>query len=352
MSEYNFSNFNGLSLRLDWLAFVVNDFSCVNEILSMFGFSLDDFTLLDRGGYGYGKQLFLNGANIRVYYEGNSPSMGVYISVSGSAISCFFEAFRNTFSNSGFSTDDLSDEDIMRACLSLILSIGHITRLDTAIDDKGCNFFSVDELADYYNKRQIVTRFQSYDPRRPEKNHVPVGNSLNFGSRTSDTYLRIYDKQLEQKETFPWVRYEYELKNDTANNFVRLFVDGMSLPECIMGVMNNYFRIINLDNANISRCSTLEKWAEFTGTVMKLSLSVPHEHKTLEEKEKWFEKTVMKTVVALFCKYGGSLEFISNKFQTALYKLSKDKNLCAELGGTEHVLDFLEYYSHDNSGIM
>ena len=354
MSEYNLLKPNGLSLRNDWLSFVVTKKDCVEDILSLFGFSMSDFILLDRGGFGYSKQLLLNGSNIRFFYEGSNPDMGIYVSVSGSAISVLYETFWNTFKDNGFSMDEISDEDVMRSCLSLILSIGHITRFDIAVDDKGGKFFSLDDIASFYKNGQIVSGFRKYERRRPEEDYKVTGDSLLFGSRSSNTYFRIYDKQLEQnsklngadKIDFPWVRYEFELKGDNADNFVRHFVDGIPFSECVMGVMNKYFRIIELDNENRSRCSTLKKWAEFTGTVLKLRLSVPHELKSLDDKERWFEHSCMNTVAALLIRDGGSLDFINNKLLNSLYKLLKNKHLCAQLGGEAVVSDALEYYRH------
>ena len=356
MSEYTLKKTNGLSLCIDWISFVITKIESVEKALSLFGFSTSDFVSLDRGGYGYSKHLLLNGSNIHVFYEGSNPDMGIYVSISGTAISCFFETYKNTLIANGFSVDEMSNEDIMRSCLSCILSLGHFTRFDASIDDKGCNFFSIDDLALYYENNQVISCLRTYDHRRPQVNHKVVGNSLNFGRRSSNTFLRIYDKQLEQnkkansekKIDFQWVRYEFELKNKNADNFVQLFLNGLSYSDCVMGIMNKYFRIINLDNDNVSRCSVLEKWAAFTQCIFKLRLSIPHEQKSLDEKERWIEQAAMKTIVALLIRDGGSLDFISKKIPFALHKLARDKRLCAELGGKSVVTDAIGYYCHNS----
>lgn len=84
------------------------------------------------------------------------------------------------------------------------------TRLDLAID--------VHDSA--LNIRQLHKRIREGKVTTTLKKHVLVdsesGLTLYIGARTSEQFIRIYDKALEQKVNADWKRVELELKGDRA----------------------------------------------------------------------------------------------------------------------------------------
>ena len=97
----------------------------------------------------------------------------------------------------------------------------HASRIDLAADLVGKNRNPTDIL-DAWRERRIKSHVRScdqiigYDADRERD-----GNTVMFGSRKSETFLRIYDKGLESKSDELWTRIEFELKGDrakTANN--------------------------------------------------------------------------------------------------------------------------------------
>ncbi|MDO4266200.1 MAG: replication initiation factor domain-containing protein [Eubacteriales bacterium] len=341
---------NGLFVLIDYLRFVVTELDCIDDILKIFGFSRSDFSQCPRGGLGYKSSIVLNGTSgFRVYFDG-TPDMGICFDISGSNMSILYNSFKSGSVNSGF--DGLSVKDIEFEIFRSISNIGHFTRVDVAVDDIGNRFFSCDDIERFYRNRQIVARSKVYKHDISEKDYVKTGDTIYFGSRTSDIMLRVYDKQLEQNQKlpddskidYPWTRFELELKNERANKFVEVLLEKQSLGLVAMGIFNKYFRIVERDDTNISRCTTLPLWQEFVSTVEKIRLSEPHPVSTLEKSELYLDKQYMPTITALFLHYGGDFSFITDRINSGLNRLLKNKVRCEELGGIEVVQGALEYY--------
>lgn len=99
------------------------------------------------------------------------------------------------------------------------LAKGKPSRLDIAFD---CRDYKIDIERIYkdWKKGSFQTRARSahlepYAIIQPD-GRVEESFTLYIGSRTSDIMLRIYDKGIESKTGGDWVRFEIELKGDTA----------------------------------------------------------------------------------------------------------------------------------------
>lgn len=108
----------------------------------------------------------------------------------------------------------MSEVRSRRGFLSEVLQDGwKPTRLDLAIDIMDPKLRIADIAAQAYQPR-VNTRGLAvdYDVRRG-------GEMLTLGSRTSEFYIRIYNKALEQNVEGPWLRLEVELKGGLAVRF-------------------------------------------------------------------------------------------------------------------------------------
>ncbi len=100
---------------------------------------------------------------------------------------------------------------------------GHGTRVDVALDDR-TGHATVSHVIAAADAGQAVMRWRTYDAKRrcSYKGQDDIqGEMVTFGSRQSETYLRVYDKRMEaagKGETVegPWVRWELEFKKDRA----------------------------------------------------------------------------------------------------------------------------------------
>ena len=338
---------NGLVVSVDWLSFTVMSTADVVDVLDMFGYVMDDFTRMPRGARGYKTMFRLNGYSLSVLCDGN-PGMGIHIDVAGSAIGELVRSFSETLKvdtpfGEGYDID--FDSTFMVALLERIRDNGHVTRIDVAIDDIGCNYFTTDDVCGLYGNTQIVSKFRNMrNVVESEISGKKTGHTVYFGSRTSDIFLRVYDKQLERNRKLSasgthidnlWVRWELELKNDRAVSVSKMLTSGIPLGAVAVGVLGHYMRMIELDDINRSRCSTHSVWADFMDGISSLKITVPKYEKTMDEKKTWIKRQVMPTLAAVILADGGSLEFVEDNLENGLSRMNKRlyKMTMVELGG-------------------
>lgn len=312
---------NGLQVSVDWLSFTITATSEVDEVVELFGYSIDEFMELAHGGKGYKSMIKHSSSDVRILYDGNED-MGVHIDVSGTAIFDFMEAFKKTIpvKSSPFGGEYYVidfDTTFLSELLTIIRRYGHLTRFDIALDDFGCKYFSVADIAHYFNTGHVSSKFRKY--QEIKENDILTGectgHTVNVGKRTSEVFLRIYDKQIEQNKKrkdnnqplldFPWVRWELEFKDGRANAVADALINQQNLGSVFVGVLSNYVRIICFDDSNRSRCSSIDLWLEFIGNAEKLRLYVPKPERTLNEKMTWLYKQVAPTIAAITLVDGG-----------------------------------------------
>lgn len=328
---------NKLTVSIDWLSFTLTSVTDIDDVLEMLGYTRMDFDNMAHGGKGYKSMVKLSGYPIYIMYDGN-PDMGIHVDVSGSAISELLRSFSTTLKIStpfgGYAYDKDIDSTFMMELLHRIRSIGQITRIDLAVDDIGCNYFDTDDIVYLYFEQQIVSKFRNMkNVVESEISGQKTGHTLYFGSRKSDIFLRIYDKRLEQNKKlngsglplidYPWIRWELELKGERATSVADMLLSGKPVGEITIGLLNNYVRIINLDNNNRSRCTTYPAWLMFIDGIKPLKLYVPHEDKTIDDKKRWVKNQVMPTLAAIIMSDGGSLEFISDNMEAGVIRMKR-----------------------------
>lgn len=303
---------NGLLVSVDWLSFTLLTFDNVEDVFLFLGFDPRYFLEMPKGANGYKRMRKYVNYNISILYDG-TEDMGIHVNVSGSGIHALLSAFRSTLRcdtpfGEGF---NLWDETVLSSLLSEITKYGHLTRLDIAIDDKGVNYYSLDDIEDRLKHLRVVTKFRSHRHMIDKTTlNEKVGHTIYFGSRQSDIMLRIYDKKLERNKNLSetddryidhdWVRWELELHRDRANAVLECLIAGKSLGDVAIGILSQYFRIIDLTDTNRSRCSEEIAWQLFTSGVQKLGLYVSQREKTIEDKRRWIEKKIAPTLSSIY----------------------------------------------------
>ncbi|MBO5055002.1 MAG: replication initiation factor domain-containing protein [Lachnospiraceae bacterium] len=328
---HSFENVNKLEVLIDWLSFTTFSFSSPDDLLDYLGFSESDFTICN-GSYGYKASLRHNIYPITILYNGND-NMGIHVNISGSGISVALDAYVNSLKEItpwGDYSVEYKEEGYLISYLCYLNECVKFTRIDLAMDDKGCNYFSVDDVQKICNDGRCATRFRVFRSERESSfGDCVTGNTLYIGKRSSDCFLRVYDKRLEQKTKmgndvgYDWVRWELELKRDRAQSVVEHLLSGECLGSVAVGVLSNYFRVIICDDSNKTRCSTDPVWQKFVLGVGKLRLSVNRMVKTISEKKKWITKQCLPSIAAVCAYEHGDLSFILDYLNDALYKNSK-----------------------------
>ena len=299
---------DGFLFSIDWLAFTVPS-STVEEVQQRVG---GEWMELKKGFNGYPR------AWLNVSTGGGSGRMGtgmphrareVHVSLSGEIVSAW------------------ESEKVQAICRWINELKGHGTRVDVALDDRTrhASFSHVIAAAD---AGQAVMRWRTYDAKRrcSYKGQDDVqGQMVTFGSRQSETYLRVYDKRMEtagKGETVegPWVRWELEFKKDRAQLCVDLFAH---LPvdewrEFTVGLLKSCisFRDTSAGAPAWERCrsSELPWWKALTEGFTRCRFHVETTDRTLEDVLAWFSQAMGPTLAALYCAVGP--EWITNVIQS------------------------------------
>lgn len=286
-----------------------------------------------RGGIGYKNSIKHMHENIQVFFEG-TDEMGVHIRVSGSAVKYALQCFLDTYKVDSpfgycYEVDDVSMPFILSKYVSKVLSVGHFTRIDVAIDDLGIKYFSVPEIHKYFDDELIYGKFRNWDVNKGSKFDGKLrGYTVYVGSRESDVYLRIYDKMLEQGIDVPWVRWEFEIKHAKADVFAKQIIDNNNFGELAFGLLNEYMRIIIPTSTRKTRCKSLDKWLDFIGNVKKTKLSLPPVVKSYEKKLNWFKQQCLPTLSGIIYAKGGDVSFLADSLEISFDRLTaKDRNI-------------------------
>lgn len=315
---------NGLKVSLDWLAFTVTSdkYDTFESVANLFGLNPIDFIIQPKGSYGYKSRFTHNSEVINILTDGNED-MGIHVSCSASSLLYFVESFRETLiTNTPFGSgyDYNTFDNVLVTMFDVISSIGSFSRLDIALDDVGVAWYSLDEFYDILmDPDRICTRYRTFGSnlsRNFDDKRTKQGHTLTLGSRDTDCYLRIYDKQLEQAKKRgvapdqlpPWVRWELEIKgHETCMKIVNHLVNGQNLGSLFCGILSNKMRIVNTGNTRRERCETDPKWEQFICSAEKLSISVPKAEKSLDSKREWIRQQVAPTLSALVQSEHGDL---------------------------------------------
>ncbi len=341
--ENNYILENGLMVSLDWIAFTVetdkNNIS-VEDVISMMGFHPDFFIKLPQGARGYRSMRKHTDYDISIMYDG-AENMGIHVNITGKGVTALIAALGGSgLCETPFGVGRYVEEfgeTLLGGFMRKVLEVGHFTRLDVAIDDFGCRFYSCDDVVEKFENGLVVSKFKVYDNRSPKsiKDGEKQGHTVYIGSRKSSVFLRIYDKQLEQNKNLApddekyihtkWVRWEMELKHERANELAELLIAGQNLGKIAVSVLYYYFRIIQNDDSNRSRCSNEELWDCFIGNVEKLRLasssSVLTPVQKVVKKQAWVENQVAPSLFMLLAAYGEDYTFLVEIIQSGKKRL-------------------------------
>lgn len=224
-----------------------------------------------RGNHGFAHRITFNGVHIhfnRNENEGMNTGNFVWLEMSGQGCRCYetygtgdFEGLINLV-NTEYGKKN-AEKDV------------RLTRLDVAFDDMD-GVFDIDRIFMDTYKKNFVTRFRDYE-------HIggSRGFSVNFGSKASNVFIRIYDKAEERgytKEEVPhWIRNEIQLKSESAQGFAwNLQFDG--LQALYSSTLKNYlsFRVPSETDSNKRRWEEADYWSNFLqGAIGKSLLEKP-----------------------------------------------------------------------------
>ena len=204
------------------------------------------------GGHGYKDRLYYEG--ISIHYNGRED-MGIWCEMSGQGCRAF-ESFGNGNYDAIFELV-LTEENDM-----------NLTRLDVAFDDKD-GLLDLDRICEDTHNHEYVSTFRNHEVIYG----YPHGNSLYFGSKKSDFFIRFYDKAKERgfEDGRHWVRIELQLRRSYAVSFVK---KQGSMQTKFLGALKNSVRFVsdNGTDSNKWRWDMKSYWAKFLAGVEAIKL--------------------------------------------------------------------------------
>lgn len=248
------------SVAVDWLSCTMHlDQRENSHVLSLLACREPMDAATPRFGY---TDAFKTSKGAVIYSSPNNPRMGVHAIIPGSALS-------------SYSSVGITAENII---LAVQHDRGKVTRLDLAKDaqDESFNLVQFSETVSaghYTGTAQKCATIASSDG----------GRTVYIGSRSSERFIRVYDKGIESGIGGDWIRAEVETKGDSANIIAKMLVDGQHN-------MNDVFASVA---SRICQCVDLS-WTRLMRSDAKVAL--PKIEKTTD-REKWIADQVTPAIV-------------------------------------------------------
>lgn len=292
-----------LEITIDWLQFTSLDHNYLTNIIDVLRLDHSQFIELPKGKLGYKKQVALG--DIYVLYDGKE-NMGTHTIISGKGCRQYEEK-----------------EPLIELIKRLNENEIKCTRIDLAIDDMEGKTIQIDKITDDLRKGNVVSKWKTSTEliKRELNSGEIIGQTINIGSRQSETFLRIYNKSLEQRIEGSWSRMELEVKGRKAEN-LQSIMTVENVGQLIKKIINNYIRIVKPGNdTNKSRWKTKEYWLNIIETTEKVKLSSKKEDATVDELKKWVESQIAPTLATIVITDGGSIDFLYEQIKEGQKRL-------------------------------
>lgn len=191
--------------------------------------------------------------------------------------------------------DTLSSDD-QKVLISQIFSLGaRVARFDPYLDviNSDINYESVLLIERNKDIRSRASRIKISG-----SSHQGEGLTLYVGSRTSERFLRLYDKLAESgiagDESSRW-RFELENKGNQAHEAATLFnlVDTDCWYEVTISLLRGFCDFVNrAANTHSERCPLLPWWEQIVNGIQALKLRMPKRERTLAKTMAYLERCV------------------------------------------------------------
>jgi phage replication initiation protein len=298
MSESRFS--------IDWLSFTlpasVWGSGDPKEVLKLLDFPEDDFEERDRGLYAYKNSAQIAGGQGLMAWGGRHQQGTLHVSLPASALAWVRDVLRR------------SPVGLLEAVLRLGAKV---TRIDLAFDDKPAlesdsSALSFWQMFQCLQQGSVRARARGYNIVHDT---VPIGEAFDpdrhgwtiyVGSRSSDSFIRIYNKAAEQDYTGHWVRVEVQIKGDKAPAFCEAWGEhqfsSRFASSILLGLLK--FTVPNPEDSNKARWDVQPWWVDFVGSMQGETLSISGKMQTAEGLRRWVKRQVAPALAVLDSVWG------------------------------------------------
>ena len=324
-----------ITASIDWLEFTVMGLTVEEVQIDILGLSVQEFSKLDKGRFGYKNQLKWSEGNLFILHNqletvtGNqsetletTDTMGVHVMITGTGCRCF---------------------ETRRALKQLLLFLTvlddkvNFSRIDLAIDDFQNKVINYERIHQAAINRHFTARWSKWDELNSRKCATGdfIGRTMYFGSQTSSIFCRIYDKALEriangekdEKKYDNWTRLEIIYKKERAKKLAYYIVDNdLPVGHAIRGTLNQYVRFVippKNSDTNKSRWPSAKWWNELLAGVGKLQLTIQRETKSIDDMTDWVERQIAPTMAAILTAKDGEIDWLHQILSKGATRLSQ-----------------------------
>lgn len=309
-------------LTVDTLAFAVADTSLV-EVMDFLMLDICDFDSGKAFNRNYTSSLYLGG--IRIGYNNFTSRYSVYVYMSGQGCRSFesyhserihsfdwFDFICSLFSlNSG-----IEDPKMYKVSFR---------RIDIACDDRSGGF-DIPLLAKYFEQHKIAGNARTF------KYTLGSEESFYAGSPSSDHFIRIYNKLLERgfskDEGDPWIRVEWQLRDDHAYQFIQSWISSGDLASVFCGYTLDYLRFLKKpnDRKNSQRIEVAQFWLDFLHSAERIKfVSKPGVEYNLKKLERFINFQVASSIQTFILTHSDDPEELLRYFLRDDVKLNKEQ---------------------------
>ena len=283
------------SAFIDWLTFrFTGQFAAIESVLEVLGGAEGFVSIHPRMGYRHA----VTREGVTVMWGGKEDD-AAHVSLTG--VGCR-------------AIERLPDFFSWEVYLSRLLLRGaQFSRVDVAIDDRS----GLVTVAKVREAEWVGRARGMYDTSSRGKDRVCTGETVYFGRRVSDTFVRIYNKALEQGVEGDWTRVEVECKRKRAHLMAEAVASG-DLGEVVRGFLMGHLRFVEaVADTNRDRWPLLDWWSEFLQGVQALRLTVGKPSVSLERSVAWVRRQVAPTLAALVVNQQGCIDWLSDLINCA-----------------------------------
>ncbi|MGL6197658.1 MAG: replication initiation factor domain-containing protein [Lachnospiraceae bacterium] len=255
-----------LTLIFDYvrLRFPVTDVKYIVERVLKLRF--DRFIHEPYGFYGYPQQYHMR--DIVLYFSDENTSQGVLLELKGKGCREFechlFLQERNWY-------------DFFNDCYGANMIV---KRLDLAINDHA-GILDIPALTEKCGTDACVSKFRSFDKyasgrllKEGDQHKAEMGYTLYLGSKSSEIYFCIYQKDYEQyvkmnipMEEAPIInRFEIRLTDERAENTMNDLMENRDMEGTVFGIINQYVCFLEVDETkDVAKWGMDKAWELFIG---------------------------------------------------------------------------------------
>jgi len=260
------------SITLDWLAFTFKeDTHEASKWIQLYASDTSAVDCAPTNGY---RAAYQTTKGVRVMWNVDRSEMGTHVIAPGSAIQHITDQ------------QNVDQKEFLRSVCDAGASI---TRLDLAYDLQG-EELSLDEIYKALDRKENTGTARTFS----QIHSVNGGNTVYVGSRQSEKFIRIYDKQAQTGvKGKAWFRYELETKGMVARSLATYLIQGNE--------WGDGFVSIAIGMVDLPACVDYQKF--FDGE--KPEIGIPKLEKETD-REKWIREQVAPAVIKHYTQYRGS----------------------------------------------